>query len=554
LPCEEFLNESYRERVDIIRKLGFRRPADTERTVQWSIMQCIDEITEACRDLPVAERYEGSNNSHEVLDPSQRFPDLRKELQRLYMFFRRKQHGLRGRPPKMPEFVGQDALCALLGGAPFGDELIVASTMDFESVKRSKPKIRTKTITVVEWDFCSRAPSIRSEQIEEFSKLHTGDGRPLAISWRSLANDWPPKLFEYVQQARCENPGGHLSLERFTEAIGEDVSGAITNIGLTLSMIEYFLERIDSRTPHRKPDGRRCRAGRRGRGGAQKKKANKREPRVDKRKGKITVTDWSRADPAFALASSIINHVWPISRGVPSFNTRGQRRADGRSERELIAELISNVARLVQRLINDSPDFKGPKFDSVCRKNTFLGPGRAIVAKSGALVALILALRTQLVAYWIARSTIFAICDAAYTHAGDDDVRAAAHCVSATVITSLDKLITDRRQYLRFGAARVRSEVAKWFGPVNPDIKRGLNREQRIVRAVLPAIRSRARHLDLYTDLVCSLKVGEDALAAWRRLADWADDDGRAWWKVCSPDPDHFNEVFEPSHPAQKVA
>lgn len=548
---EEFLNVSHRERADTIRKLGFRRPAVIEMKIQCSIMDCMDDIEKACRDLPVAERYKGSNNSQEVLDPSQRFSELRQELQRLYKYLLRKERGGRGLWPTMPVFVGHDALCALLGEGPFGDKLIVATKMDFEPIGRSKTKIRVKTITVVEWDFYSHDPSIRSEQFKKFSRLYAED----AVSWRSLAKDWPPELFECVQQARRINPHCNLPLERFVEAIGDEKEKAIANIGLALSMIEYFIKRIDIGAPIHEPDGTRCRARGRSCGGARKKKANKHASQVNKMKRKTTITDWSRSDPGFALASSIINCVSPISRGVPSFNTLGHRRAAGRrSQRELIAELICNVVKLVQRHIDSSQDLKGPEFNSVCRQNTFLGSGRAMVAKSGALVALILALRTQLVAYWIARSTMFEICGVGRT-SGDEDVAAAADCVIATVITSLDRLIVDRRQHLRFGTGRVRSEVGKWFGPVNPDIKRGLSREHSIVRAVFPKlVQNRAHHINLYSDLIESLNIGDDALAAWECLSKWAETGGRAKWKVRSPDPDHFNEVFEPSLSNRKVA
>jgi hypothetical protein len=553
---KEFLDASHLERADTIRKLGFRRPAVIEDSIQWSIMQCMDDIAEACRDLPMAERYDGSNNSREVLDPSQSFPGLRNELQRLYKYFLKAQQGGRGRPPKMPKSVGHDALCALLGEAPFGDELIVAAKMDFEPIKRSKTKVRVKTITIVRWEFYSRKPSIRREQCKRFSKLRTADGCPLVVSTRSLAkNAWPASFLKFMQEARRRNPQSSLPLEEFIEAIGDERAGAIANIGRVLSMIEHFLEIIDSGSLIREPDETRSRAAARAQRGSRTKKANTRASEANKRKGKTTVTDWSSSDPGFALASSIIHCVAPISRGVPSFNTRGQRRANGRSQRELIAELIRNAVKLVQKHIDSSPVFEGPEYKSVCRKNTFLGPGRSTTRRVDALVALILALRTQLLAYWIARSTIFAICAAAYTHARDEDVIAAAHCVSATIITSLDTLIDDRRQHLRFGTDRVRSEVGKWFGFFTPDTKRGLSREQRIVRAVLPRLGpSRTRHLTLYSELIQALNVGDDALAAWMRLAEWAKDGNGTWWRVCVPDSDQFNEVFDPSHPDQRVS
>jgi hypothetical protein len=507
---KELLTYKHDDRRRLIQSLGYQgQERLVEMKIAQSVERCLESIVATCRDLPPKVYRDNSKNPYETLDPSQRLIDQQKELQRLHKIFVRAQTGGRGRWPRLPNVVSYDATCLLLGDEPYGQAIIVAAGLDFDPSQIGEYAIPAQECANVYWEYYSNNREIAEEQFEAFRKLRTPDGKPLLVRIRLFTRKWPEKLFRLVQKARCMYDGGDVPLDEFREAVSDNIEEVTRNIGVALTMIEYIRGIND---PH----------------------------------GTATVADWSRREPGFALALSVIDCVWPISKGIPPVNAQGEVGAVGdRTTRELILDLVQNVIDLVQVRLDVDPEFEGNEFRSVREHNHCLGECDGVFEKVDRLTALVLALRSELVAYWVARYTIKAICESAFEHA-DKKISAAANRVSMDIITSLDGLIAQRRQYLRFGSDRLRGNVLKWFGHFKPDERSLWGGEARIVKSVFPNFDpDHAQHLERFSALIESLEMGDEACAAWMELANWSRGEGRALWKICRPDPDRLSEILK---------
>ena len=118
---QEFLWESHRQRIALIKMLGNADAEETEIKLRLLVNECIGGIRDAIRDLPSATRYETSNETAAVKSPSQRFRDIEQELSELADWFGG------GRKPRLRPEISNHAIAAMLGFAPFGKGVIAAT-------------------------------------------------------------------------------------------------------------------------------------------------------------------------------------------------------------------------------------------------------------------------------------------------------------------------------------------------------------------------------------------------------------------------------------------
>lgn len=492
----EILTESHTERMDLIRKLGIRDLEDVEYRLRLLVNQCLDDIKAIRRDLPAYKRYESSNESAAIKIPSQRLRDIEREFDELIKWFEG------GRRPRLRNYVSGYAIDAMLGNPPFGRHFIVLSRHDTQPMLTAdRPSDRQVTRKKVHFfDVLSSDRSIAACQIDLYSNLRTAENEPLLLEVIPIEINWPAAL-ERVAQRRDQRIG-HVQIGELEAAFSrDDFLVMAEEAKKTRAIVHFMRDNSDQRS-------------------------------------KASVGRWARCEPAFELVSAMLDEVWPLTKGHPQANRLGAKRAKGsRSDRQLLRELVQNLADLVQEKINADHDFRSERFDDVRAPNHFLGK-ITYDNQLEDLFNLILGLRQEFVAYSVARHTIAEIVEAAVRQ-GKDEISTAANRVSEFIIVKIDGRIAARRIFLNFGADHLQGNAVKWCGRLDPNMRQHWNGAAELIGMAYPtADLDQDHHLGLCDDLVRALEPDNETSPAWEDLRAWAQNEGRRFWRVAIPEID----------------
>ena len=550
---QENLKESFRQRLDFLKRLGSADIVETEFNLRALVNQCLVDITVACRDLPEPNRYVNSNNPSHVKSPSQRLSHIEAELEELVRWF----DG--GNRPRLRGRISRYSIAAMLGRAPFGGQWIAATRCEVEVTApkgrrvtaakfyklrvfkrrhgglakrlrvrnvgkrlkrkwgdwRDRPRARDYTLRgrrIYFVDMLSQFERIRQGQIELYTQLRTLNGERLHLEVTPFEREWPtafvdlfpdrlrpferewPTAFTDRVPDRHQEISRHVSLNEIESVIANDQFPRMAEASRqTILFVQGLRQHYDQ-------------------------------------KSKATIAKWARCEPGFALISRMLDLVWPTAKGHPN---SAARLYDLQTNLQILEDLAANLVAETQIRLNNFDEFKKRDFDTVRRPHHFLGQREEAAARD--ILALILDLRSELNAYLIARDTIDAICDAVFSRA-NDKLNAEANLVCASILPTLDNRIAARKQFLGFGADLLRASNFKWFGCLDPKKRlRWTKAAELAATVVAEADLNQDHHLALYNDLIRSLQLKPDDLRAWSMLAEWAAVAGRRFWRVRTP-------------------
>ena len=499
----EFLLESHDQRTALIKKLGVANAEKIELQLRLLVNECIGGIRDALRDLPEPKRYDRSNETAAVKSPSERFGDIEQELGELVDWF-----GGGRRPRERPE-ISNHTIAAMLGLKPFGKTIIAATKHDIATENGTKRGLSGSAILegkkIYFFDVLSEDPEIAKSQIELYSGLQTEEGQPLYLEVEPLAMDWPAAFLRLIERQQL----GHLPLIDLDNALSrQDYPFMHRGSAQTLAMVKHLRGDFD-------------------------------------RRSLATVAKWARCEPGFDLIAAMLDEVWPWSRGEPPANRLGEIRAKGlHAPRQLLIDLANNLVDLVQEKVNCEEQFQDQKYIVIKPPHHFLGSDETYNEQVSDILALIIELRKEATAYFVARHTVAGICEAVFEHEHDDELIVAANCVSETVVAKIEARLAARRQFLKFGADRLRRRALKWFGRLDPSSRSHWKGETTLAAAIFPVPDlDQNRHLRLYDNLVRSLDLGIEGSRAWTKLATWAGSDGRHFWQVVAPGETFFGSA-----------
>ncbi len=494
----EFLEESDKQRMRLLRRLECRDADEVEYILNILVQRCLNAVKEACCNAPEPTRYKTSNNSSHIKIPSDRMKDIEQELGELDSWFRS------GRRPRLRTQISTWTIAAMVGLPPFGKHYIAVTTHKVTAEERRAP-LETRIVNLEHknlhlFDILSSNDAIMQCQIELYSTLRTTADIQLYLEIGDIDVYWPTSFTNFVD----------LHLETGRESFGlKDLEAVLsyddfTRMGYELTGTQALFRRL-----RREYDQR----------------------------SKATVATWAGCEPGFALIKGMLNHVWPVIRGQPTGKPKGRSRAV-QSQQQDLEDLAGNLSALVQEILNSKEALDKPKFERVRSPNHFLGDKGDDAAVG--ICSLILRLRKEQIAYTIARDTLDAICDAVFYHA-NEMLNSEANKVCSKITTPIGHRLTARKVFLGYGADRMEGSAFKWCGQLDPyKLKHWPGTDKLAATAFPNPNRDQTYHLELYTDLVRSLVVDDEAMHAWWRIAAWAGGEGRESWKVVIPEFDRM--------------
>jgi hypothetical protein len=499
-----FLRDSYEGRIRLIGHLGCADVADIEFRLRQLVNECLSHIISAHHNLP-PRIYNNSNQYLAIKVPSQRLKDVERELDELIKWFRG------GKKPRSRAWISNYAMAAMVGHPPFGKTIIAATKHQTRriGIGRGTERYRLDRRRVYFWDILSADEAIRKAQIELYSNWRDEEGDPLYLELIPLETDWPDSFLQLVERYQRL---GRVSLRDLKRALAPgDLQRMAAGTREAKHLIQFMRSSFD-------------------------------------RKSGMTIERWARCEPGFYLINAMLDVIWPYSKGRPRTSTLGERRADGeRSQRQLLGDLAQNLVDLIQEKLNQNPEFASEKYAEIRAPKHFLGEDEHYVTQVEDILLLILSLRREFVAYFVARHTIAGICEAIFLHEDDEDTIAAANCIIGPVIDKIDNRLAARRMFLGFGADHLRENAFKWCGLLAPSARHHWRGERELAGIIFPITnRDQDRHLALYGDLIRSVAPDADTLRAWTRLSAWAADpeSGRKFWEVVLPEVDDNEHIL----------
>lgn len=495
---EAFLRESFEARIRLITRLGCADVVDVEFRLRQLVNECLSQIISAHHNLP-PRIYNNSNQYLAIKVPSQRLKDVERELDEFEKWFRG------GKKPRSRAWISSYAIAAMVGYPPFGKTIIAATKHKVTRMVagRGLNRYRLDSKQIYFWDILSTDKAIIKGQLELYSNWRDEEGKPLYLESIPLVSDWPDSFLRLVQRYQRL---GRIPLRDLKRALAPgDLQRMAAGTRQAKHAIEFMRSSFDQ-------------------------------------KSGMTIERWARCEPGLHLISAMLNVIWPYSKGRPRTSRLGERRAEGdRSQRQLLGDLAQNLVDLVQEKVNRNLEFASEKYAEIRAPNHFLGEDEHYVTQVDEILLLILSLRREFVAYFVARHTIAGICEAVFLHEDDEEIIAAANCITGPVIDKIDGRLAARRMFLGFGADHLRENAFKWCGLLAPSARQHWRGERELAGMVFPVTnRDQDRHLALYDDLIRSLAQDADTLFSWNRLSAWAGDPeaGQKFWRIILPEVD----------------
>lgn len=499
---EAILRDSYEARIRLIRKLGCSNVIDVEFRLRQLVNECLSRIISAHHNLP-PRIYNNSNQYLAIKVPSQRLKDVERELGELVEWFQG------GKKPRSREWISSYAIAAMVGHPPFGKTIVAATKhrvtriVTGDGVKRYRLDDRQLYF----WNILASDKAIRKAQIDFYSDWRDKEGNRLYLELIPLETDWPDSFLRLVQRYQRL---GRIPLRDLKRALAP---GDMPRMAAGTTEAKYVIQFMRSSFDQ---------------------------------KSRMTIERWARCEPGFYLINTMLDVIWPYSKGRPRTSTLGERRADGaHSQRQLLGDLAQNLVDLIQEKLNLDPEFASEKYVEVRAPKHFLGDAENYMTQLNDILQLILSLRREFAAYSVARHTIVGICEAVFQREDDEEIIAAANCIIGPVIDKIDNRLAARRMFLGFGADHLRENAFKWCGLLAPSAREHWRGEREFAGMVFPVANlDQDRHLALYGDLIRSFAPDPDTLRAWNRLSAWAGDPeaGRKFWDVVLPEIDDNGE------------
>jgi hypothetical protein len=495
---ETILRESYEGRISLLKNLGHRDVADVEHKLRLLVNECLANIITGHHNLPPREYNDTESNQYLTIKiPSQRLKDIERELDELIKWFEG------GRKPRSREWISSYSIAAMVGHPPFGKTIIAATKRKSTRIAgagRGSNCYRLDRRQIYFWDMLSTNNAIMRGQIDLYSNLRDEEGNRLYLEFIPLETNWPDSFKRLVQRYRRLD---RILVKDLKSALSpRDFQHMVAGTTQARSLVQFM--RAD------------C--------------------------GKTTIEQWTGCEPGFALITAMLNAIWPYSKGQPAVSSLGERRAEGdHSEREFLSDLAQNLVDLTQVKLDANPEFESESYNSVRALKHFLGNPAHYMTKVNDILLLILSLREELVAYFVARHTINEICEAVFSNENDEEIIAAADRIIGPVVDKIDSRLAARRAFLNFGTDHPRGNVFKWFGRLDPDARQCWRGEKELAGMIFPvADLDQDRHLTLYGDLIRSFEPDADTQRAWSKLSAWAGDPeaGRKFWRVVIPEID----------------
>lgn len=493
---EAILRDSYEGRIRLIRNLGCRDVIDVEFRLRQVVNECLSQIISAHYNLP-PRIYNNSNQYLAIKAPSQRLRDVERELDELVKWFRG------GKKPRSRAWISNYAIAAMVGHPPFGKTIIAATK---HQTTRMVTGGGTKRYCLDNrrlyfWDVLATDEAIRKAQIDLYSNWRDEEGDPLYLELIPLETDWPDSFLRLVQRYQRL---GRIPLRDLKRALAP---GDMQRMAAGTTEAKYVIQFMRSS--------------------------------FDQKSG-MTIERWARCEPGFELINAMLDVIWPYSKGRPRTSRLGERRADGdQSQRQLLVDLAQNLIDLIQEKLNRNPEFASEKYAEIRAPKHFLGDAEHYMTQVNDILLLILSLRSEFVAYFVARHTIAGICEAIFLREDDEEIIAAANRIIGPVIDKIDNRLAARRIFLGFGADHLRENAFKWCGLLAPPARHHWRGERELAGMVFPVTNlDQDCHLALYGDLIRSFAPDADTLLSWNRLSAWADDPeaGRKFWGIILPE------------------
>lgn len=501
---EAFLRESFEARIRLIKRLGCADVVDVEFRLRQIVNECLSQIISAHHNLP-PRIYNNSNQYLAIKVPSQRLKDIERELDEFDKWFRG------GKKPRSRAWISSYAIATMVGHPPFGKAIIAATKHQTTRIAtgRGAECYRLDHRRIYFWDILSADEAIRKAQIDLYSNWWDEEGNRLRLELIPLVTDWPDSFLRLVQRYQRS---GRIPLRDLKRALAPgEMQHMAAGTRQAKHVIQFFRSSFDQ-------------------------------------KSGMTIERWARCEPGFHLINAMLDVIWPYSKGRPRTSRLGARRADGdRSQRQLLGDLAQNLVDLVQEKVNRNLEFASEKYAEIRAPNHFLGEDEHYVTQVDDILLLILSLRREFVAYFVARHTIAGICEAVFLHEDDEEIIAAANCIIGPMIDRIDNRLAARRIFLGFGADHLRENAFKWCGLLTPSARQYWRGERELAGMVFPATNlDHDRHLVLYGDLIRSFSPDADTLLSWDRLSAWAGDPeaGRKYWRIIFPEVDDNEHIL----------
>jgi hypothetical protein len=461
--------------------------------LRLTLNQCLSDIRNTYQDLPAKQHFSNSNAIKPITTPSQRFADLETELGELECWFESEIE------PDFREEVSAGALSAMLGEAPFGDDVLVVEKIDAAAIVAEGETAGKANRSIYCAEVLSRDPQVRQDQIEFFSNLRTISGVPLSMAIHEENILRPISFVNFVRAFRENRRVEDMKIEELGAAVANDFEAMRLVAKRAASMIALLRKDLD-------------------------------------KKGKVTIAQWARCEPVFRMIRSMIERVWPIQNGQPSVDAVGEERSTAPSTRRLLNDLAINLIDLAQANVNQMPEFKSERFEDIRGPNKIIGTTETYDDQVIQLVSLILSLRLEHTSYCVVRHTIAGICDALFDRCNDDILIAASNLVSTDIITKLDNRIALGKLFLDYGSDRVHAKRCRWFGRLDPDARRRWRQDVTYISMVFPILDSdKSHHLSIFDSLIRTLDVTTATLTAWNQLTQWASTTGAGYWNIVRP-------------------